>query len=93
MRPGHTKVYSTSGSSGLTVTASKDPDTDKAVLVVINDSNDSITWRIDGFTSDIVGVYRTSANENIVYLGEQEIDREKFHYTFAPQSVTTIVEK
>lgn len=92
VRPGYQRIESTSATSALKEVAFKDPTTNKAVLVVINDSSTSYTSPLSGFTASKAKVYRTSATESLTQLSDLTFSSGTANYTFPGNSITTIVE-
>ncbi len=93
IRPGYQLVQSASGNSNLIVTTAIDPATGKVSVVVVNNSSNAIEANINGFTSNTAEVYRTSETENIAHIGAVSPADGQLVYSFAPKSVTTIVEQ
>ncbi|MDF2926899.1 MAG: glycoside hydrolase family 30 [Paenibacillaceae bacterium] len=91
MRPGDHYVHTESGSSDIIATASINGE-GQASVVAVNRSSEPVNITITGVTAQAAEVYRTSQLENIVHIGQTDVESGFLTYTLAPQSVTTFVE-
>lgn len=92
IRPGYVRIAATSSTANLTQIAVKDPATGKAVVVVVNGTTTTTPATVTGLTAASVALYRTSATENLAALGNVAVSGGAASVSFAPQSVTTLVE-
>ena len=92
MREGDLRIDATSTNNNLQVVATKNTD-GKASILVINNSSSSINSTINGLSTEILEVYRTSATENLTKLQDISISSNTVNISFPGQSITTLVEK
>jgi putative cell wall-binding protein/O-glycosyl hydrolase/chitodextrinase len=91
IRPGDYRIEAVSSNSNLSVVATKNAE-GNASIVVINDKGEDYQATIDGLSSNVASIYRTSDHEDIACLGNETVSNGKLTYTFPAKSVTTIVE-
>jgi glucuronoarabinoxylan endo-1,4-beta-xylanase len=91
MRNGDVRVEVTSSNGQLSVIATKNA-SGGASIAVINNSTNAITSTVKGLSSQLLKVYRTSANENLAHLADINVSGNSATVTFAAKSVTTLIE-
>ncbi len=79
--------------SGVYVTAYKDPETGKFAVVAINNgsSSQSVSYNLKGFEADSVIPYTTSASQNIAEGSKISVSGNSFTATLPAKSVVTFV--
>jgi len=94
IRPGWQRFSATaSPTSGVYVTAYKDPATGEFAVVAINNgsSNQSVTFNLKGFSASSVKQYTTSATQNLAEGSSIAISGSSFTGNLPARSVTTFV--
>ncbi|MBD2845008.1 hypothetical protein IDH44_07385 [Paenibacillus sp. IB182496] len=92
LRPGDRIIDAASTDEELIVTASVDPQSGKAALVVINSADEEIIADIGGLTDGPLAVYRTSDSESISPATGAAASGGQTTYRFRARSVTTLRE-
>ncbi len=94
IRPGWQRFSATANpTSGVYVTAYKDPATGEFAVVAINNgsSNQSVTFNLKGFSAPSVKQYTTSATQNLAEGSSIAISDSSFTGNLPARSVTTFV--
>jgi glucuronoarabinoxylan endo-1,4-beta-xylanase len=87
--PGWYRVEASTDSSGLRISAFKNPDANELTIVIINvsDIDIDLTLSLGDFLPDTSAVYRTSETENAAYIGTFDQSQP---LPIPPQTITTI---
>lgn len=92
MHEGDVRVDATSTNIDLTVVATTDA-SGKASVLVINNSTGAISATIKGLWTDALDAYRTSSTESLAKLQKIPVAGNTATITFAPKSITTLIEQ
>ncbi|MBN2183621.1 MAG: carbohydrate binding domain-containing protein [Sedimentisphaerales bacterium] len=87
--PGWHRVEASTDSSGLRISAFRNPDANELTIVIINisDIDIDLTLSLGGFLPEDAGVFRTSKTENTAYIGTFEPSQP---LTLPSQTITTL---
>lgn len=92
MREGDVRINAISTNSNLAVVATKNA-SEKASVLVINNSTTNIGSTINGLSTSLLQVYRTSATENLTRQQDVSVLNNSVSITFPAQSITTLIEQ